>query len=223
MGQKVNSHGLRVGIIKDWDTKWYADKKGFAVNLKQDDDIRKYIKNKYYKNAISKITIERAAARVIVNIFTSRPATLIGKQGAGVEAIKDEIQKFCPDRQVNLNIMEVKRPDCDAQLVAERIAEQLEARASFRRCMKQAMSKAIWAGAKGVKTMVSGRLDGAEIARSEHYHEGSVPLQTLRADIDYGFATAHTTFGVIGVKVWIYKGEILGGVPREGGNANVNA
>ena len=219
MGQKVNSHGLRVGIIKDWDTKWYADKKNFSVNLKQDDDIRKFIKKKYYKNAISKITIERAASKVIINIFTARPATLIGKQGAGVEVIKNEVQKFCPDRQVNLNIMEVRRPDMDAQLVAERIAEQLEARASFRRSMKQAMSKAIWAGAKGVKTMVGGRLDGAEIARSENYHEGSVPLQTLRADIDYGFAQAHTTFGVIGVKVWIYKGEILGGIPKEGGNA----
>lgn len=219
MGQKVNSHGLRVGIIKDWDTKWYADKKSFSVNLKQDDNIRKFIKKKYYKNAISRITIERAASKVIINIFTSRPATLIGKQGAGVEVIKNEVSKFCPDRQVNLNIMEVRRPDMDAQLVAERIAEQLEARASFRRSMKQAMSKAIWAGAKGVKTMVSGRLDGAEIARSENYHEGSVPLQTLRADIDYGFAQAHTTFGVIGVKVWIYKGEILGGIPKEGGNA----
>ncbi|MEG1613428.1 MAG: 30S ribosomal protein S3 [Clostridia bacterium] len=219
MGQKVNSHGLRVGIIKDWDTKWYADKKNFSVNLKQDYDIRNYLKKKYYKNAISKITIERAASKVIINIYTARPATLIGKQGAGVEVMRKEVQKFCPERQVNLNIMEVKRPDCDAQLVAERIAEQLEARASFRRSMKQAMSKAMWGGAKGVKTMVSGRLDGAEIARCENYHDGSVPLQTLRADIDYGFAESHTTFGVIGVKVWIYKGEILGGVPREGGNA----
>lgn len=218
MGQKVNSHGIRVGVIKDWDTKWYADKKNFSVNLKQDDDIRKFIKKKYYKNAISKITIERAANKVIVNVYTSRPATLIGKQGAGVEIIQKEIQKYCPGRQVNLNIMEVRHPDRDAQLVAERIAEQLVQRASFRRSMKQAMSKTMFAGAKGVKIMVSGRLDGAEIARSENYHEGSVPLQTLRADIDYGFAEAHTTFGVIGVKVWIYKGEILGGVPREGGN-----
>ena len=152
-----------------------------------------------------------------------RPATIIGKQGAGVEAMNKEVQKFCPERNVNINVIEVKRPDMDAQLVAERIAEQLEARASFRRSMKQAMSKAIWAGAKGVKTMVSGRLDGAEIARSENYHEGSVPLQTLRADIDYGFAEAKTTFGQIGVKVWIYKGEVLGGVPREEVTTNVNA
>ena len=210
MGQKVNAHGNRVGIIKDWDTKWYADKKNFATNLKQDDDIRKFIKKNYYKSAISKITIERAANKVTVNIHTGRPATIIGKQGAGVETMKKEVQKFCPERNVNINVIEVKRPDMDAQLVAERIAEQLEARASFRRSMKQAMSKAIWAGAKGVKTMVSGRLDGAEIARSENYHEGSVPLQTLRADIDYGFAEAKTTFGQIGVKVWIYKGEVLG-------------
>lgn len=223
MGQKVNVHGIRVGVIKDWDTKWYADKKNFAINLKQDDDIRKFIKKKYYKSAISKITIERAASRVIINIYTARPATLIGKQGSGVEQIKNEVQKFCADRTVNINVMEIKRPDMDAQLVAERIAEQLEARASFRRSMKQAMSKAIWAGAKGVKTMVSGRLDGAEIARCENYHEGSVPLQTLRADIDYGFAEAKTTFGQIGVKVWIYKGEILGGVPREEVTQNVNA
>lgn len=223
MGQKVNVHGIRVGVIKDWDTKWYADKKNFAINLKQDDDIRKFIKKKYYKSAISKITIERAASRVIINIYTARPATLIGKQGSGVEQIKNEVQKFCADRTVNINVMEIKRPDMDAQLVAERIAEQLEARASFRRSMKQAMSKAIWAGAKGVKTMVSGRLGGAEIARCENYHEGSVPLQTLRADIDYGFAEAKTTFGQIGVKVWIYKGEILGGVPREEVTQNVNA
>lgn len=151
MGQKVNAHGNRVGIIKDWDTKWYADKKNFATNLKQDDDIRKFIKKNYYKSAISKITIERAANKVTVNIHTGRPATIIGKQGAGVEAMKKEVQKFCPERNVNINVIEVKRPDMDAQLVAERIAEQLEARASFRRSMKQAMSKAIWAGAKGVK------------------------------------------------------------------------
>ncbi len=223
MGQKVNAHGNRVGIIKEWDTVWYADKKNFATYLKQDDTIRKFIKEKYYKSAISKITIERAASKVVINVFSARPATLIGKQGAGVEQIKNEVQKFCPERAVNINVIEVKRPDMDAQLVAERIAEQLEARASFRRSMKQAMSKAIWAGAKGVKTMVSGRLDGAEIARSENYHEGSVPLQTLRADIDYGFAEAKTTFGQIGVKVWIYKGEIIGGTAREEVTSNVNA
>jgi small subunit ribosomal protein S3 len=221
MGQKVNPHGLRVGIIKNWDTQWYANKKDFSVNLKEDYDIRKFIKEKYYKSAISKITIDRAANKVIINIFTARPAVLIGKAGAGVETMKNEVQKFCPKRAVNINILEVKHPDSDAQLVAEGIALQLENRVSFRRAMKQAMSRTMKAGAKGIKTMVGGRLDGAEIARSESYHEGSIPLQTLRADIDYGFAEASTTFGVIGVKCWIYKGEILGGkIPqKEGGNA----
>ena len=218
MGQKVNPHGLRVGVIKGWDTQWYANKKDFSKNLLEDYKIRTFLKKKYYQNAISKITIDRAANKVIVNIFTGRPGTIIGKAGAGVEVIKGEVQKFCSGRNVNINIMEVKRPDVDAQLVAESIAAQLEKRASFRRSMKQAMSRSMKAGAKGIKTMVSGRLDGAEIARSEHYHEGSIPLQTLRADVDYGFAEAHTTFGVIGVKCWIYKGEILGGkAAREGG------
>ena len=220
MGQKVNPHGLRVGVIKGWDTQWYANKKDFSKNLLEDYKIRTFLKKKYYQNAISKITIDRAANKVIVNIFTGRPGTIIGKAGAGVEVIKGEVQKFCSGRNVNINIMEVKRPDVDAQLVAESIAAQLEKRASFRRSMKQAMSRSMKAGAKGMKTMVSGRLDGAEIARSEHYHEGSIPLQTLRADVDYGFAEAHTTFGVIGVKCWIYKGEILGGkAAREGGKA----
>ena len=220
MGQKVNPHGLRVGVIKGWDTQWYANKKDFSKNLLEDYKIRTFLKKKYYQNAISKITIDRAANKVIVNIFTGRPGTIIGKAGAGVEVIKGEVQKFCSGRNVNINIMEVKRPDVDAQLVAESIAAQLEKRASFRRSMKQAMSRSMKAGAKGIKTMVSGRLDGAEIARSEHYHEGSIPLQTLRADVDYCFAEAHTTFGVIGVKCWIYKGEILGGkAAREGGKA----
>lgn len=220
MGQKVNPHGLRVGVIKGWDTQWYANKKDFSKNLLEDYKIRTFLKKKYYQNAISKITIDRAANKVIVNIFTGRPGTIIGKAGAGVEVIKGEVQKFCSGRNVNINIMEVKRPSVDAQLVAESIAAQLEKRASFRRSMKQAMSRSMKAGAKGIKTMVSGRLDGAEIARSEHYHEGSIPLQTLRADVDYGFAEAHTTFGVIGVKCWIYKGEILGGkAAREGGKA----
>ena len=220
MGQKVNPHGLRVGVIKGWDTQWYANKKDFSKNLLEDYKIRTFLKKKYYQNAISKITIDRAANKVIVNSFTGRPGTIIGKAGAGVEVIKGEVQKFCSGRNVNINIMEAKRPDVDAQLVAESIAAQLEKRASFRRSMKQAMSRSMKAGAKGIKTMVSGRLDGAEIARSEHYHEGSIPLQTLRADVDYGFAEAHTTFGVIGVKCWIYKGEILGGkAAREGGKA----
>lgn len=220
MGQKVNPHGLRVGVIKGWDTQWYANKKNFSDFLVEDNKVRKFIKKEYYDSAISKITIDRAANKLNVNIFTAKPGVMIGKGGAGVEKIKKQVAKLCPDKNVNINIMEVKRADIDAQLVAENIAAQLERRASFRRSMKQAMSRTMKAGAKGVKTMCSGRLGGAEIARSESYKEGSVPLQTLRADIDYGFAEAHTTFGVIGVKVWIYKGEILSkGNARQGGNA----
>ena len=220
MGQKVDPNGLRTGIIKPWNSTWYADKAHFADNIVQDNKVRKFIKKKYYENAISKITIERAADKFVVAIHTSRPATLIGKAGSGVEQIKKEVEKLLgnTDKKVSINIMEVKAPDADAQLVAENIAKQLEGRASFRRTMKQAMSKAMKAGAKGIKTMVSGRLDGAEIARSEQYHEGSIPLQTLRANIEYGVATAHTTFGAIGVKVWIYKGEVLGKNQVEGGN-----
>ena len=220
MGQKVDPNGLRTGIIKPWNSTWYADKAHFADNIVQDNKLRKFIKKKYYENAISKITIERAADKFVVAIHTSRPATLIGKAGSGVEQIKKEVEKLLgnTDKKVSINIMEVKAPDADAQLVAENIAKQLEGRASFRRTMKQAMSKAMKAGAKGIKTMVSGRLDGAEIARSEQYREGSIPLQTLRANIEYGVATAHTTFGAIGVKVWIYKGEVLGKNQVEGGN-----
>ena len=219
MGQKVDPNGLRIGVIKPWEAKWYADKKHFADNLVEDDKIRKFIKKKYYDTAISKITIERAADKVVVGIYTARPAVLIGKGGAGVEELMQEVQKLTTaGKKVSVNIMEVKHPDADAQLVAESIAKQLENRASFRRSMKQAMARAMKAGAKGVKTKVSGRLDGAEIARSESYHEGSIPLQTLRADIEYGVATAHTTFGAIGVKCWIYKGEVLGKNPIEGGN-----
>ena len=220
MGQKVDPNGLRTGIIKPWNSTWYADKAHFADNIVQDNKVRKFIKKKYYENAISKITIERAADKFVVAIHTSRPATLLGKAGSGVEQIKKEVEKLLgnTDKKVSINIMEVKAPDADAQLVAENIAKQLEGRASFRRTMKQAMSKAMKAGAKGIKTMVSGRLDGAEIARSEQYREGSIPLQTLRANIEYGVATAHTTFGAIGVKVWIYKGEVLGKNQVEGGN-----
>ena len=215
MGQKVDPNGLRTGVIKSWSSKWYADKAHFADNIVEDNKVRKFIKKKYYDTAISKIVLERAADKLVVAIYTARPAVLIGKAGAGVE----EVEKLVSgDKKVSINIMEVKHPDADAQLVAEGIAKQLEGRASFRRAMKQAMSKAMKAGAKGVKTMVSGRLDGAEIARSEQYREGSIPLQTLRADIDYGVATANTTFGAIGVKCWIYKGEILGKNPLEGGN-----
>ena len=220
MGQKVNPHGLRVGVIKGWDTQWFADKKDFGAFLKEDYDIREIIKNTYYSAAISKITIERAAGRIAITIYTARPGVLIGKAGAGIEVIKKQLAKVTKGKQVAVNIVEVKKPDCDSQLVAESIAAQLEKRASFRRCMKQAIGKSMRMGVKGIKVMVSGRLDGAEIARCEQYHDGSIPLQTLRADIDYGFATAHTTFGAIGIKVWIYKGEVLGAVKKtEGGEA----
>lgn len=220
MGQKVNPHGLRVGIIKNWDTQWYADKKDFGTYLKEDYEIRKYIKSTYYASAISKIFIERAAGRIAIVIHTARPGVLIGKAGAEIEVMKKNLSRITKGKQVAVNIIEVKRPDGDAQLVAESIAAQLEKRASFRRCMKQAITKAMRVGVKGIKVMVSGRLDGAEIARCEQYHDGSIPLQTLRADIDYGFATAHTTFGAIGVKVWVYKGEVLGEAKRtEGGEA----
>lgn len=224
MGQKVNPHGLRVGVIKSWDAQWYANKKDFSSNLIEDQKIRNFIKKTYFSSAISKITIERilssAADIVMINIFTSRPGVLIGKGGEGVQLMKEQIKKIAPNKQININIFEVAKPDVDAQLVAENIAAQLEKRAAFRRTMKQAIMRAMKGGAKGIKTMVSGRLDGAEIARSESYHEGSIPLQTLRADIDYATAEAHTTFGIIGVKVWIYKGEVLGrGNQREGGKA----
>ena len=214
MGQKVNPHGLRVGVIQDWNAKWIADKKNFAAYIKEDDTIRTFLKNKYYQASVSKIVIERSEGKVIVDIHTGRPGVLIGKAGAGAEEIKAEIAKIVGDKAVTLNIIEVKRPDMDAQLVAEAIAAQLEKRVSFRRAMRQCMGRATRSGAKGIKTMVSGRLDGAEIARCEQYHEGSIPLQTLRADIDYGFAEAHTTFGMIGVKCWIYRGEVLKSAKR---------
>lgn len=224
MGQKVNPNGLRIGIIKDWNSKWYADKKDIAKFIKEDEVVRAFIKKKYYQSAISSIKIERSEGKIVIFIYTGRPGTLIGKQGAGIEQMKAEIQKLVGDKFVVINIMEVKNPDMDAQLVAENIAAQLEKRIAFRRAMRSAMQRATRAGAKGIKTCVSGRLDGAEIARNEHYHEGSIPLHTLRADIDYGFAEARTTFGIIGVKVWVYKGEILGKPARkEGGNRNVNA
>lgn len=210
MGQKVNPHGLRVGIIKDWDSHWFVDDKDFAFNVKEDNEIRKILKQKYYQAAISKISIEKAANKVIITIYTARPGVLIGKQGAEIEVIKNTVAKICKGKQISINISEVKKPDADAQLVAESIAAQLEKRVSFRRAMKQAISRCMRSGIKGVKVSVAGRLDGAEIARTEHYHEGSIPLQTLRANIDYGFAEAHTTFGVIGIKCWIYKGEVIG-------------
>ena len=218
MGQKVNPHGLRVGVIKGWDTQWYADKKDFAKNLKEDYEIRNFIKKKYYAAAISKILIERAANRVVVTVLTGKPGVLIGKAGSEIEVIKKDLSALTRGKVIVINVTEVRKPDSDAQLVAESVAQQLEKRMSFRRAMKQAIGRAMRSGVKGVKVMVSGRLDGAEISRSEQYHEGSIPLQTLRADIDYGFAEAHTTFGMIGVKVWIYKGEVLKAKAQEGGN-----
>ena len=209
MGQKVNPHGMRVGVIQGWNAKWIADKKDFAKYIKEDDTIRTSLKKKYFQAGISKIVIERSEGKVTVDIHTGRPGVLIGKAGAGAEEIKADVAKLVGDKQVAINIIEIKRPDMDAQLVAEAIAAQLEKRVSFRRAMRQCMGRATRSGAKGIKTMVSGRLDGAEIARCEQYHEGSIPLHTLRADIDYGYATALTTFGIIGVKVWVYRGEIL--------------
>ena len=217
MGQKVNPHGLRVGVIKPWDTQWYADKKEFSVYLKEDHSIRTFIKKKYYAAAISKILIERAAGKIVVTVYTGRPGVLIGKAGSEIEVIKKDLTKLTKGKQVIINVTEVRKVDADAQLVAESVAAQLEKRVSFRRAMKQAIGRTMRSGVKGVKMQVSGRLDGREIAGTEHYHEGSIPLQTLRADIDYGFAEAHTTFGMIGVKCWIYKGEVLKGAKREGG------
>ena len=208
MGQKVHPHGLRVGVIKDWDSKWYADKKNFSDNLVEDYNIRKYLKKSLFSAGISKIEIERNDDKVRVHIHTAKPGILIGKQGAEKDKIKANVEKLI-GKNVIIDIVEVRNADVDAQLAAENIASQLERRISFRRAMKQVMQRAMKMGAKGIKTTCSGRLGGAEIARAEHYHEGTIPLQTLRADIDYGFAEADTTYGKIGVKVWIYKGEVL--------------
>jgi len=210
MGQKVNPNGFRVGVIKDWNTRWYASKKDFADFLVEDRKIRDFVKKKYYQASISRIEIDRAAGKITVSIFTARPGLLIGKGGAGIEILKEDIKKAV-GKDVSVNIMEIRDPDADAQLVAENIASQLEKRISFRRAMKQSMGRAMQKNSvKGIKLMVSGRLGGAEIARSEGYHDGSIPLQTMRADIQYGFAEAKTTYGRIGCKVWIYKGELLG-------------
>ena len=209
MGQKVNPHGLRVGVIKGWDAKWYANKKNFADNLVEDNKIRKFVKKELFSAGISKIEIERAAKRVKLNIYTAKPGVIIGKGGAGIEALKNKLTEFVNGKNVLINIVEVKSAEADAQLMAENIAAQLEKRISFRRAMKQTMQRGMKQGIKGVKTACSGRLGGAEIARTEHYHEGTIPLQTLRADIDYGFAEADTTYGKIGVKVWVYNGEVL--------------
>ena len=214
MGQKVNPHGLRVGVIKDWDSRWYAEKE-FADFLVEDHEIREFLKKKLYSAGISKIEIERASDRVKVIIFTAKPGVIIGKGGQDIEKLKADLSKLT-DKKLVVDIKEVKRPDREAQLVAENIAQQLENRVSFRRAMKSTMGRTLKAGALGIKTAVSGRLGGADIARTEFYSEGTIPLQTLRADIDYGFAEADTTYGKLGVKVWIYKGEVLPKKAKEG-------
>ena len=207
MGQKVNPHGMRVGVIKDWDSRWYAEA-DFADNLIEDQKIRTYLKKRLYSAGIAKIEIERASDRVKIIVHTAKPGVVIGKGGAEIEKLKAELQKMT-DKKLFVDIKEIKRPDRDAQLVAESIAQQLENRVSFRRAMKSTMSRSMKAGVLGIKTAVGGRLGGADIARTEFYSEGTIPLQTLRADIDYGFAEADTTYGKLGVKVWIYKGEVL--------------
>ncbi len=208
MGQKIHPHGLRVGVIKDWDSRWFADDKSFGDSIVEDYKIRKFLKKALYQAGISKIEIEKKANKVKIIIFTAKPGIIIGKGGAEIDRLKNTVQKMI-GKEVSLNISEIRNADLDAQLVAENIASQLERRISFRKAMKGSMGRTMKMGAKGIKTLCSGRLGGAEIARSEHYHEGTIPLQTIRADIDYGFAEANTTYGKIGVKVWIYKGEIL--------------
>lgn len=211
MGQKVNPHGLRVGVIKDWDSRWFAGKATFGDTLVEDFKIREFLKKKLYKAGIPDIEIERDAAKVKVHIHCARPGMVIGQKGAEIEKLRTELEKMTNGKPVNINIIEVKNPDMNAQLIAENIASQLEGRVSFRRAMKSCIGRTMKCGAKGIKTQVSGRLGGAEIARTENYHEGTIPLQTLRADIEYGVARANTTYGVIGVKVWLYKGEVLKG------------
>ncbi len=216
MGQKVNPHGLRVGVIKDWDSRWFAGKATFGDTLVEDYKIREFLKKKLYKAGIPSIEIERDATKVKVNIACAKPGMVIGQKGAEIEKLRTDLEKLTKGKTVLVNIIEVKNPDLSAQLVAENIASQLEARVSFRRAMKSCIGRTMkQQGAKGIKTQVAGRLGGAEIARTETYHEGTIPLQTLRADIDYGVARANTTYGVIGVKVWIYKGEVLKGEVRE--------
>ena len=214
MGQKVNPHGLRVGVIKDWDSRWYAREDKVGELVVEDYNIRKYLKNKLFSAGIAKVEIERSNAKVKVNIHCARPGVVIGKGGADIEVLRKEIEKMI-GKSVNINIIEIRSPDLNAQLVAENIAAQLEKRISFRRAMKKAMQQATRLGAKGIKCTCSGRLGGAEIARSESYHEGTIPLQTLRADIEYGFAEANTTYGKVGCKVWIYKGEVLNTTLRQ--------
>ena len=208
MGQKVNPHGMRVGVIKDWDSRWFAKKADFGDTLVEDYNLRKTLKKQLYLAGVPKIEIERDASKVRIHIHCAKPGMVIGKGGAEIEKLRAQCEKQL-GKPVVINIVEVKRPDLDAQLVAENVAQQLEKRIAFRRAMKQCIGRSMKLGAKGIKIMCSGRLNGAEIARSEQYHDGTIPLQTIRADIDYGFAEAATTYGRIGVKVWIYKGEVL--------------
>ena len=211
MGQKVNPHGLRVGVIKDWDSRWFAGKATFGDTLVEDFKIREFLKKKLYKAGIPDIEIERDAAKVKIHIHCAKPGMVIGQKGAEIEKLRTQLEKMTKGKPVNINIIEVKNPDMNAQLIAENIASQLEGRVSFSRAMKSCIGRTMKCGAKGIKTQVSGRLGGAEIARTESYHEGTIPLQTLRADIEYGVARANTTYGIIGVKVWLYKGEVLKG------------
>ncbi len=222
MGQKVNPHGLRVGVIKDWDSKWFAGKRDFGDQLVEDYNIRKFVKKACFAAGIAKIGIERKQKKVYVTIHAAKPGIIIGKGGAEIDKLKAQLEKMTA-KSVNVNIMEVKSVNTNAQLVAENIAAQLEKRVSFRRAMKQVMRDAMRDGVKGIKTAVSGRVGGAEIARTEQYHEGTIPLQTLRADIDYGFAEAATTYGILGIKVWIYKGEILNIADGRAKEAKANA
>ena len=216
MGQKVNPNGLRVGVIRDWNSRWFVDKKHFGDTLVEDYHIRKYLKKRLYSAGVPKIEIERTfdtgtgAPKVKINLFVAKPGMVIGRGGTEIDKLRGDVEKMI-GKSVNLNIVEIKNPDINAQLVAENIAQQLERRIAFRRAMKQSIGRAMRFGAKGIKCQVGGRLNGADIARSEHYHEGTIPLQTIRADIDYGFAEANTTYGKLGVKVWIYKGEVLKG------------
>jgi len=229
MGQKVSAHGLRVGVIKDWDATWYANKKDFAVLLKEDNTIREYIQKKYHDASVSRVTLERTEGKVVVNVITGRPGMIIGNKGSGIDALNKELKKLVKDKQVVLNIKEVKQPDIDATLNAQGIAAQIEKRVLVKRAIKATLQRVMKAGVLGCKIAVAGRINGAEIARTEKFAQGSIPLHTMRADIDYGFAEAHTTYGVLGVKVWIYKGEVLekpkrNTTPVKGGSdRNVNA
>jgi small subunit ribosomal protein S3 len=217
MGQKINPTGLRIGVIKDWESRWYANKKDFGSNLVDDYNLREYLLKALAPAGVPKVEIERDPKRVRVNIHCAKPGMVIGRGGAEIEKLKAKCKELLGgDKEVFINIIEIKQPDANAQLVAENIAAQLERRVSFRRALKQAIGRTMKLGAKGIKTQVSGRLGGAEIARSETYHEGTIPLQTIRADIDYGFAEAHTTYGRIGVKVWLYRGEVLRDTRRVG-------